>query len=220
MLSVIFPEVSSITKDFVIHLTPEELKHAYIRQAASCHPDTTERSNQQAQQTRQMQYRRLSTAYRTLLPCIENIHRKVQQIRSAHGHRAANKTIIAVGGAKGGVGKSMLAANLAVGLALLGRRVTLADLDFGGADTHLLLGAGTPHVNWNDFLEKKVQTVDEIRVPTRFEGLDFIGGDSSKLGSANLNYLQKLKIIRHLKSLHRQYIRQNFSFISQAIAKG
>ncbi|MFO7984343.1 MAG: P-loop NTPase [Desulfatiglandaceae bacterium] len=206
MLSVIFPEVSSITKDFVIHLTPEELKHGYMRQATSCHPDTTERSNQQAQQTRQMQYRRLSTAYRTLLPCIENIHRKVQQIRSTHEQRAANKTIIAVGGAKGGVGKSMLAANLAVGLALLGRRVTLADLDFGGADTHLLLGAGTPHVNWNDFLEKKVQTVDEIRVPTRFEGLDFIGGDSSKLGSANLNYLQKLKIIRHLKSLHRDYV--------------
>ena len=32
-----------------------------------------------------------------------------------------DKTIIAVGGAKGGVGKSALAANLAVGLALLGQ---------------------------------------------------------------------------------------------------
>ena len=47
------------------------------------------------------------------------------------------KTIISVGGAKGGVGKSALAANLAVGLALLGQEVVLADLDLGGADVHL-----------------------------------------------------------------------------------
>jgi len=206
MLSVIFPEVSTITKDFVIRLTPEELKRAFIRQAVRCHPDTTEQSDKPEQQTRQMLYQRLSTAYRTLLPWVENIHQKVQQIESRHELRAANKTILAVGGAKGGVGKSMLAANLAVGLALLGQRVVLADLDFGGADTHLLLGASTLHTNWNDFLEKNVQTIDEILVPTRFEGLDLIAGDSSKLGSANLNYFQKLKIIRHLKALNRDYV--------------
>ena len=38
-----------------------------------------------------------------------------------------SKKIIAVGGAKGGVGKSMLAANIAVGLALIGQKVVLAD---------------------------------------------------------------------------------------------
>ena len=37
----------------------------------------------------------------------------------------SGKTIIAVGGAKGGVGKSALAANLAVGLSLLGQEVEL-----------------------------------------------------------------------------------------------
>jgi Mrp family chromosome partitioning ATPase len=46
--------------------------------------------------------------------------------------KKTNKKIIAVGGAKGGVGKSMLAANLAVGLALLGQKVVLADLNLGG----------------------------------------------------------------------------------------
>lgn len=147
MLSVIFPEVSTITKDFVIRLTPEELKRAYMRQAVRCHPHTTKQSDKQEQQTRQMQYQRLSMAYRTLLPWVENIHQKVQQIESRHKLRAANKTILAVGGAKGGVGKSMLAANLAVGLALLGQRVVLADLDFGGADTHLHLGESALDTN-------------------------------------------------------------------------
>ena len=122
---------------------------------------------------------------------------------------AVNKThkkIIAVGGAKGGVGKSMLAANLAVGLALLGQKVVLADLDLGGADVHLYTGVKSLPKTWNDFLDKKVESIEEILTPTAFEGLSLIGGDSSKLGSANLPYSQKLKIMRHLKELETDFL--------------
>ena len=100
----------------------------------------------------------------------------------------------------------MRATNISVGLALLGQRVILADLDLGGADAHLLLGVKTLSTDWNDFLEKKVQTIDEILTMTPFEGLRLIGGNSSKLGSANLSYAQKQKIIRHLKTLDCDYI--------------
>ena len=100
--------------------------------------------------------------------------------------KKTNKKIIAVGGAKGGVGKSMLAANLAVGLALLGQKVVLADLDLGGADVHLYTGVKSLSKTWNDFLDKKVDSIKDILTPTAFEGLSLIGGDSSKLGSANL----------------------------------
>jgi len=117
-----------------------------------------------------------------------------------------HKKIIAVGGAKGGVGKSMLAANLAVGLALLGQKVVLADLDLGGADVHLYTGVKSLAKTWNDFLDKKVNSIGEILTPTAFEGLSLIGGDSSKLGSANLPYVQKLKIMRHLKELETDYL--------------
>ncbi len=65
---------------------------------------------------------------------------ELQTKPEAPGTEMTKKTIVAVGGAKGGVGKSALAANLAVGLALLGQRVVLADLDLGGADVHLYLG--------------------------------------------------------------------------------
>jgi flagellar biosynthesis protein FlhG len=118
----------------------------------------------------------------------------------------SQKTIIAVGGSKGGVGKSVISANLAVGLALLGQQVVLADLDLGGADVHLYAGVKSLPKTWKDFLEKKVESIEEILTPTAFKGLSLIGGDSSKLGSANLPYTQKQKIMRHLKELETDYV--------------
>jgi flagellar biosynthesis protein FlhG len=47
--------------------------------------------------------------------------------------------VIAVGGGRGGVGKSVLAVNLAVYLAQLGRSVALIDADPSGAELHTLL---------------------------------------------------------------------------------
>ena len=120
-------------------------------------------------------------------------------IPDASAAKGSSKKIIAVGGAKGGVGKSMLSANLAVGLALLGQKVVLADLDLGGADVHLYTGVKTLAKTWNDFLDKKVDSIQDILTPTAFNGLSLIGGDSTRLGSANLAYSQKLKIMRHLK---------------------
>jgi flagellar biosynthesis protein FlhG len=54
---------------------------------------------------------------------------------------ARGRRVIAVGGGKGGVGKSLVAVNLAVYLAQLGRRVVLVDADPTGANLHLVVGA-------------------------------------------------------------------------------
>jgi flagellar biosynthesis protein FlhG len=124
----------------------------------------------------------------------------------ASGTESVDKTILAVGGAKGGVGKSAIAANLAVGLSLLGQQVVLADLDLGGADVHLYVGVKSLSRTWNDFLERKVDSIKDIMTPTHFEGLSLIGGDSSKLGSENLPYSQKQKILRHLRELEGNYL--------------
>ena len=100
-----------------------------------------------------------------------------------------------MGGSKGGVGKSVISANLAVGLALLGQQVVLADLDLGGADVHLYAGVKSLKKTWKDFLERKIDAIEKILTPTAFKGPSLIGGDSSKLGSANLPYAQKQKIV-------------------------
>src|ERR1041384_7606656 len=54
------------------------------------------------------------------------------------------KHVIAVGGGRGGVGKSIVAVNLAVYLAQLGRKVLLIDTDPAGAALHTALGLGQP----------------------------------------------------------------------------
>ncbi len=48
--------------------------------------------------------------------------------------------LIVVGGGKGGTGKSLIAANLALLASLQGRKVVLVDADLGLANLHLLLG--------------------------------------------------------------------------------
>ncbi len=52
--------------------------------------------------------------------------------------------VIAVGGGRGGVGKSVLAVNLAVYLAQLGRKVVLVDADPAGAELHTMLDMELP----------------------------------------------------------------------------
>src|SRR5512134_4067696 len=52
--------------------------------------------------------------------------------------------IWAVGGGKGGVGKSVVAASLAAAMAGTGRRCALIDVDLGGANLHTLLGVSRP----------------------------------------------------------------------------
>ena len=48
--------------------------------------------------------------------------------------------VVAVTGGKGGIGKSAISANIALSLALMGRRVMLLDGDLGLANAHLMLG--------------------------------------------------------------------------------
>jgi flagellar biosynthesis protein FlhG len=113
--------------------------------------------------------------------------------------------VIAVGGAKGGVGKSILAANLGAYLALRGFRTVVIDLDLGAANLHLYLGAWALKHRINDFLDKKFDKLTDIAVSTEYD-VRLIGGGSSRLGSANLPYARKLKLMRAIKKLDADYV--------------
>jgi ATP-binding protein involved in chromosome partitioning len=57
------------------------------------------------------------------------------------------KSVIAVGSGKGGVGKSTIAASIAIGLARAGSRVGLLDADvYGPSEPHLLCLSGRPQI--------------------------------------------------------------------------
>lgn len=115
--------------------------------------------------------------------------------------------IFAIGGGKGGVGKSVLAASLSMGLAMLHKEVTLVDADFGGANLHKILGMESVLKSSQHFLQKKVNDLSETAVPhPRFNNLKFIRSMNGYLGGANIPYAQKLKLIRHFHQLPSEYV--------------
>ncbi len=56
-----------------------------------------------------------------------------------HGPR-----VVAIASGKGGVGKSLIAANVGIFLATLGKRVVLVDASFGAANLHIFAGVARP----------------------------------------------------------------------------
>ena len=70
--------------------------------------------------------------------------RRVRMLTSGRWHAPLDTrlmpTVIAVGAAERGMGKSIVASNLAASIAGLGRRVVLVDLDFRAPRQHTLFG--------------------------------------------------------------------------------
>ena len=105
----------------------------------------------------------------------------------------------AVAGGKGGVGKSVLAANLAVAVARRGLRCLLIDADLGGGNQHTLFGIEAPRTTLDAFLQGDEKELSSVATPTRFHGLSLVYRASDALGAANPKHSQKQKFIRHLR---------------------
>ena len=116
-------------------------------------------------------------------------------------------TIVSVGSGKGGVGKSVIAANLAMLLANQGKRVVLADLDVGGADAHILFGILHPPLTLTDFVERRVERLEDVLQPiSAHPFLHLLPGTGDTLATANLPYAKKKRLIRHFKQLKADLI--------------
>src|SRR4030081_1775592 len=81
---------------------------------------------------------------------------------------------IAVGGGRGGVGKSVLATNLGVYVAQLGRSVLLIDADPAGAALHTLLGLELPDLPNLPEANDEAEEEELVALPTQVPGLQLV----------------------------------------------
>jgi len=113
---------------------------------------------------------------------------------------------IAVGGGKGGVGKSVFSVLLAQWFARLGKSTVLADLDLGGANLHTLLGIKEPPLTLLDYLSRRVGSLGSLALDTEVENLRVVCGSGEVLSVANPQYSQKMKLIRGLKEIDADFV--------------
>jgi len=109
--------------------------------------------------------------------------------------------VIPIASGKGGVGKSLVAANLAVTFAQAGRRVVIADLDLGASNLHLVLGHQSPKAGIGTFLNNTRSNFNDVITETDIRGLRFIPGDNEIPGTANLTLTQRKSLVKKLLAL-------------------
>jgi len=197
--SYLFSPALARDDQFVINLNLASIKNAFEekekRYDPALHPD----ESKEMIRKRKERFIKIKLSYDTLIPYLF----EEEEIIPEKGIRKSR--IIAVGGAKGGIGKSTFATNLGIYLSSLGKRTVLVDLDLGGANLHLYLGERFLKYNINDYLNKNVPSISDIMVSTKY-GPDLVGGGSSQLGSANINFSRKLKLLRAIKQIDADYI--------------
>jgi flagellar biosynthesis protein FlhG len=108
---------------------------------------------------------------------------------------------VSVGGGKGGVGKSIVAANLACALAALGLRTVVVDGDLGAPNLHTLLGVTNVGPTLHALLERRISRIEEALVGTDIPRLSLVAGASGVPGHANPGHQEKLKLLRQIASL-------------------
>src|SRR5271156_654323 len=85
--------------------------------------------------------------------------------------------LIAFASGRGGTGRSLLAANVAVYLAQAAKKVVAIDADPAGGPLHQPLGAARPPRGFGEFLRGKAPSLNELIVDTPIAGVGLIGGE-------------------------------------------
>jgi len=117
-----------------------------------------------------------------------------------------SKKVMAIGGGKGGVGKTVLTASMGIGLATLGQEVVMVDADLGGANLHTCMGILEPKYTFYHYYTLQRNNLQDILLETPIEHLKLISGACGTLGLANPRYSQKLRLIKELKGINADYI--------------
>src|SRR6476620_11705801 len=111
------------------------------------------------------------------------------------------KQVWAVGGGKGGVGKSLIASSLAISLTRMGNKVVAIDLDLGGANLHTTLGVNLPKQTLSDYFSQRVPNIESCIVPSGISHLQLISGAQDSVGITNIRNQQKTDFLKNVRRL-------------------
>jgi flagellar biosynthesis protein FlhG len=114
--------------------------------------------------------------------------------------------VVAIGGGKGGAGKSLVAANVGIFLATLGKRVILVDAAFGSANLHIFAGVPRPSRSLSEAMVEGGPRLAELAVPTYVPGVRLIGGVYDPPWAAAPTTAQVLALAEQLHELPADWV--------------
>jgi flagellar biosynthesis protein FlhG len=113
---------------------------------------------------------------------------------------------VPVGGGKGGVGKTFVAANLAATLARGGYRVVAVDVDLEGANLHTALGVRRPQRSLADYVAEREEDLPKLVEDTGIENLQLVAATRPNLGNAQLGHARRVEFVRSLRQLDADFV--------------
>jgi flagellar biosynthesis protein FlhG len=116
------------------------------------------------------------------------------------------REIWAVGGGKGGVGKSLISSSLGISVSRMHQKVIAIDLDLGGANLHTTLGVDLPQKSLSDFISGRTNRLQDCVVPTGIPNLSLISGAQDSVSVVHLNGEQKTRLFEAFRTLDADYL--------------
>jgi flagellar biosynthesis protein FlhG len=117
--------------------------------------------------------------------------------------------ILAVSGARGGAGRSVIASNLALYLSTIGRKVVLVDADPSGANLHTCLGMRKPisllRAGRLGVRRPGTALIEEVTVRTPYPGLRLLHAGLDEPGPSSRGE-RLVKLVSKLRSIDAEYV--------------
>src|SRR5262249_11946107 len=105
-----------------------------------------------------------------------------------------------------GVGKSLVAANVGIFLATLGKRVVLVDAAFGAPNLHIFSGAARPGRSISEALAPDGPPLAELAVATHVPNVRLVGGFFDAPWAANPTVAQVARLAAQLHALPADWV--------------
>lgn len=117
-----------------------------------------------------------------------------------------NPQVWAFGGAKGGVGRSVICAATAFALVQQGKKVIALDFDLGSANLHTLMGIIQPKRNLEQWILGQANSLADVCSPTSLPGLSLISGGASIYNPSHPSPEQLKRLLQEALALEADYI--------------